>query len=99
MAHISRPFQLALGAVAVLALIWVVALHRPSSGSSGAKSSAQPVAAASTPANTPAPHGSSSAAGKSGGTGAGVYRGPAPGVEGLTRAIAKAHGAVASSQQ
>ncbi len=27
-----------------------------------------------------------------------VYRGPAPGVEGLTRAIAKAHGAVAKSQ-
>jgi hypothetical protein len=28
-----------------------------------------------------------------------IYHGPAPGVEGLTRAIAKAHGAVATSQQ
>jgi hypothetical protein len=100
MAQISRPFQLALAAVAVLALVWVVALHRPSSGSPGAKSSGQPVAAASTPAKTPAPHGSSSGVGKSGGTGASpIYRGSAPGVEGLTRAIAKAHGAVAASQQ
>jgi hypothetical protein len=99
MDRISRPFQIALAAVALLALVGVVALHRPSGGSSGAKSSAQPVAAASTPAKASAPRASSSAAGKTGGTGAGVYHGSAPGVEGLTRALAKAHGAVATSQQ
>jgi hypothetical protein len=99
MERISRPFQVALAAVALLALVWVVALHRPSSGSSGAKSSAQPTAAASTPTKTSAPHGSSSAAGKTGGTGAGAYHGSAPGVAGLTHALAKAHGAVATSQQ
>jgi hypothetical protein len=99
MAHISRPFQVALAAVAVLALVWVVALHRPSSGSSEAKSASQaPVAAAATP-KTAATGGSPSANGATGGTGAGVYHGSAPGVEGLTRALAKARGAVAISQQ
>jgi hypothetical protein len=73
MAQISRPFQIALAAVALFALLWVVALHRPSSGSS---SSAGHAAAPAT-----------------------SQGGSAPGVEGLTKAIAKAHGAVATSQQ
>jgi hypothetical protein len=98
MAHISRPFQVALAAVAVLALVWVVALHRPSSGSSEVKSAGQPAAAAAASKTASAGSGAS-AKGSSGGAGAGIYKGSAPGVEGLTRALAKAHAAVAISQQ
>jgi hypothetical protein len=98
MAHISRPFQVALAAVAVLALVWVVALHRPSSGSSEVKSAGQP-AAASSASKTASAGSGASAKGSSGGAGAGIYKGSAPGVEGLTRALAKAHAAVAISQQ
>ncbi len=90
MAQLSRPYQIALGAIAVLGLVWVMALRghaanpsepaptAPSAPSSTAKAVAEAKAAA---APTP------------------VYHGAAPGVEGLTRAIAKAHGAVATSQQ
>jgi hypothetical protein len=97
MAHISRPFQVAVAAVAVLALVWVFALHRPSSSPSEAQSSSQPAAHPS--GSQKATAGGSKSAGASGGTGKGVYHGSAPGVEGLTRAIAKAHGAVAATQQ
>jgi hypothetical protein len=88
MAQLSRPYQIALVAMAFLALVWFVALrgHSASSGSA-------PVASA--PASAPA-----SAAGSSGAAApTPVYHGAAPGVEGLTRAIARAHGAVAASQQ
>lgn len=89
MAQISRPFQIALAAVALLGIVWIVALHRPGGSSSSAKSSAeQEVAAAS--------KSSSSGSGASGASGA--YHGSAPGVAGLTNDIAKAHGAVATSQ-
>ncbi|HEY4450331.1 MAG TPA: hypothetical protein VGN13_01910 [Solirubrobacteraceae bacterium] len=98
MAHISRPFQVALAAVGVLALVWVLALHRPSSGSSEVKSTARPVAAASA-SKTAGAAGGASAKGSSHGAAAGIYKGAAPGVEGLTRALAKAHAAVATSQQ
>jgi hypothetical protein len=97
MAQISRPFQLAFAAVVVLALVWVVALHRPSSSPSEVKSAGQASVVASAPAQPAASGGSS--AGKTGGSSARVYHGAAPGVEGLTRAIQKAHGAVATSQQ
>jgi hypothetical protein len=56
---------------------------RGHSGSSTPASSGSPAAATSTPPGAPSS----------------VYHGSAPGVEGLTRAIAKAHGAVATSQQ
>jgi hypothetical protein len=95
MAQISRPFQIALAVVALLALVWVVALHR-SSSSSESTSAGHAAAVASAPAKTAS---APAAAGKSSGSGAGIYHGSAPGVEGLTRAIAKAHGAVATSQQ
>jgi hypothetical protein len=98
MSHISRPFQVALAAVAVLALVWLVALHRPSSSSSGAQSAGQPSAPASAAPQKVTATGSKPA-GASAGTGKGVYHGSAPGVEGLTHAIAKAQGAVATSQQ
>jgi hypothetical protein len=73
MAQISRPFQIAFVAMALLALVWLLALRGHST---------------STPASSPSPAATSS-----------VYHGSAPGVEGLSRAVAKAHGAVTTSQQ
>jgi hypothetical protein len=101
--QISRPFQIALAAVALLLVIWLVALRGHSTG--GGNTSSAP-AAASTPAPASRSASSASGAGASqsapgGGTPAsgGVYHGSAPGVAGLTRAIAKARGAVKLSEQ
>lgn len=86
MTQLSRPFQLALVAMGLFVAVWFVALRGHAAGAGGGSS---PVAA-----SAPAPsHGSNPAAPTS------IYHGKAPGVEGLTRAIDKAHGAVAQSQQ
>jgi hypothetical protein len=80
MAQLSRPFQIALAAVVLFAVVWFVALQGHSSSSGSA-----PVA--STPAPTPASTPSAK---------------PTPGsthIEGMTRAVAHAHEAVAASQQ
>jgi hypothetical protein len=83
MAQISRPFQIAIGALVLFAAVWFLALHGHSSttGASSPSASAPAPQAEKAPASSP------------------VYHGPAPGVEGLTKAIAKAHGAVTTSQQ
>jgi hypothetical protein len=97
MAQISRPFQIALAAVALLGLVWAFALHRPSSSNStAAKAAAEREVLAATP-KASSSKGSAVAGGKSSGSGA--YHGTAPGVAGLTGAVAKAHGAVAQSQK
>ncbi len=83
MAQISRPFQIALAVVALLGLVWVFALHRPSSSSTAAKASAEHEVAAATSAKAKATKAASSA----------------PGVAGLTGAVAKAHGAVTTSEK
>jgi hypothetical protein len=85
MAQLSRPYQIGLAALAVFALAWFAVLHRPGSSPS------EPVSAPST-------HGSS-AGSSSPGASTPTYHGAAPGVEGLTRDIAKAHGAVATSEK
>jgi hypothetical protein len=98
MAQVSRPFQIALLAVAVIAAVWAVALR----GSSKTVTPAAPASVASTP-----PSASTEAKSASGGSGGAnsagahskIYHGSAPGVNGLTRAINKAHGAVATSEQ
>jgi hypothetical protein len=82
MAQLSRPFQIALGAVLLFAVVWFVALngHGSSSGSTPVASTSAPTP---TPASTPSAH-------------------PAPGsthIEGMTRAVAHAHEAVAASQR
>jgi hypothetical protein len=84
MTQLSRPFQIALVAMGLLAAVWFLALRGHSSSTSGSGS--------------PASASSASAAGKSAASSP-VYHGSAPGVEGLTRAIAKAHGAVAESER
>ncbi|HEX4187559.1 MAG TPA: hypothetical protein VHY83_06665 [Solirubrobacteraceae bacterium] len=86
MTQISRPFQIALLAVAVLMAVWFVALRGHSTSSTSAASGGSPAAASSAPSSSP-------------GSASSIYHGSAPGVEGLSRAIAKAHGAVATSQQ
>ena len=88
MAQISRPFQIALAAVVLIGGVWLFALQGDSSSKS---SSSQP--AASSPSGSGA--GSSSPASADAETGGTT----APGVSGLSRAIAKAHGAVTTSEQ
>ncbi|HTA96723.1 MAG TPA: hypothetical protein VK730_03675 [Solirubrobacteraceae bacterium] len=90
MAQLSRPYQIILGVVVVFGLIWAVALRSHGSNPSEPR------------ASTPTPTNSATANGSSGGNAAAptkVYHGAAPGVEGLTKAIAKAHGVVAESQR
>jgi hypothetical protein len=101
MAQISRPFQIALVcALAIFALAWFVVLHRP--GGSSSSSSSSPSVASS--AGSSSPGASSAAGGSSAGgravTGSGhVYHGSAPGVEGLTRDIKRAHEAAAKEER
>lgn len=99
MTHISRPFQIALAAAVLLAGVWFFALRStsPSGESSGGSSSSSAPASSS---------GSSSAASAQSAPGAGTktsagktYHGSAPGVAGLTHAIAKAQGAVKQSER
>jgi hypothetical protein len=87
--QVSRPFQIALLAVALLGLVWAVALHGHAPGSK------ESTGTAPAPATAPSAQAEAKAAAKP----TPIYHGAAPGVEGLTRAIAKAHGAVATSQQ
>jgi hypothetical protein len=87
MTQISRPIQIALLAMGLFVAVWFVALRGHSASTNSSSSPA--------PASAPSP---SSQAAKAAAPSS-VYHGAAPGVEGLTRAIAKAHGAVATSQQ
>jgi len=87
MTQISRPFQIALAAAGLLLAVWFVALRGHSSSSESSPTAAStPAASSSTAASKP-------------GSGASTYHGSAPGVEGLTRDIAKARGAVAASER
>jgi hypothetical protein len=94
MAQISRPFQIGLAALAVFVLAWFAVLHRP--GSSPSEPAPAP---ASAPAAGTAAAPATAAKPSSPGSSSPVYHGAAPGVEGLTRDIAKAHGAVRTSEQ
>ncbi|HEV2975483.1 MAG TPA: hypothetical protein VGX69_10910 [Solirubrobacteraceae bacterium] len=105
MTQISRPFQIALAAVVLLAAVWFIALRGHSSGAGSSASTPTPTV------SSPASSGGSSASASSpstaqsapgGGTNASsgqTYTGSAPGIAGLTRAIAKAQGAVKDSEQ
>jgi len=102
MAQLSRPYQIALAVVALLGVVWAVALrgHGPgSSPSEPAPANTATTASSATAAGASASSSTSTAVqAKSAAAPSSVYHGAAPGVEGLTRAIAKAHGAVAASQ-
>jgi hypothetical protein len=102
MAQISRPFQIALVAVCLFAGVWFFALqgHSTSTSGSGSTQAATTSApAAAKPQSTLAAHGGSSAVvaqAKAAAKTGHIYHGPVPGLEGLTRDIAKAHGAIAA---
>ncbi len=87
MDHISRPIQIALIVVGLFAALWLVAL-RPHSSSSPESSGSAPTTASAPAAPAKSPASPTT-----------VYNGSAPGVKGLSSAIAKAHGAVATSEQ
>jgi hypothetical protein len=91
MTQLSRPYQIALVAMALFVAVWFLAVRgrttTPEAGS--ASSSASPVVSSAQLAQSEA---------KSAATPTPVRSGTAPGVAGLTRAINKAHHAVATSQ-
>jgi trimeric autotransporter adhesin len=95
MTQISRPFQIGLLAAGLFVAVWFIALRGHSAGGSGSGSAASSTAVpTSTAANS-----SPAAEAKAAAAPTPIYHGAAPGVEGLTRAINKAHAAVAASQQ
>jgi hypothetical protein len=100
MTHISRPFQIALAAMVLFVAVWFVALRGHSSGTEGSGSAASSSAPAPAP-QASAPGAGSGSAGSSGSSSSPgtTHHGAAPGVGGLTRAIAKARDAAAESQQ
>jgi len=87
MAQLSRPYQIALAALVLAVVMWFIAFGHHSRSTSGSSPSAPGQSAQSGSA------GSGSGAGSSH-----VYHGSAPGVEGLSKDIAKAHGAVETSE-
>ncbi len=101
MTQISRPFQIALLGVGLLAAVWFFALQGHSAGTAGSSPSASTPAATAQPAKAGGSSASvsgSSSASEPAAAPSSVYHGSAPGVEGLTRAIARAHEAVATSR-
>ncbi len=103
MDQISRPFQIALVAVCLFAGVWFFALRGHSSTTSSSVSTTAAttsVPAASKTASSAAASATSTAAvtakAKAEAKSGHIYHGPVPGLEGLTRDIARAHGAVAA---
>ncbi len=109
MAQISRPFQIGLVVIVLLAGVWLFALQgHSSSPSAGSSTTSTPVVTSSvSPGSTHAHPGSpahSSAAragtqGQHSATPASAHHGHETGVEGLLHAVRKAHEAAATSQQ
>lgn len=92
MQQLSRPFQILLVVFVLFAAVWFVALRKHSSSSENTSAPA-PSSSAQHAASTSSPGGGTPASSGS------TYNGSAPGVAGLSRAIQKARGAVAQSQQ
>jgi len=96
MAQLSRPYQIGLAAIVLLAAVWLVLLQGHSSSPSSPASSAAVAPASTAPAATA----STNVGSKSSSSTASKAASPsAPGMAGLTRAIEKAHGAATISQQ
>jgi hypothetical protein len=88
MSQLSRPYQIALVTMALFVAVWFLTL-RGRTATSEQSPSVSPVVASAPLAAAQA---------KTAATPTPVHSGTAPGVAGLTRAINKAHGAVATSQ-
>lgn len=101
MTQISRPLQIALGAVVLLAAVWFIALRGHSSSSESSAPAPAATSASASSAASSSPAASQSASGGTGGSSQAskTYHGSAPGVGGLTRAIQKARGAATASEQ
>lgn len=87
MQQISRPYQIALVVLVLAAATWFVAFGHHSSSTGGSSASSSAPSAPSQPAS-----------GSGGSSSSQIYHGSAPGVEGLTKDIAKAHAAVGTSE-
>lgn len=102
MAQLSRPFQIALVAIVFFALAWLVFLHGHGSSqettASSQPGSSAPATSSSKPSSVPGASLATTEA-KHAAAPTPIYKGSAPGVAGLSKAIAKAHEAVATSQQ
>ncbi len=97
MAQISRPFQIALVALLALAMMivaWFMVLHRSPGTESSGTSSPSVASSAGSSASHAATHPAASGAGSGR-----VYHGPAPGLEGLTRDIKRAHEAAGKEER
>ncbi|MFI4989347.1 MAG: hypothetical protein ACHQHO_00330 [Solirubrobacterales bacterium] len=99
MTHISRPIQIALAAAVLFLAVWFFALRGHSSASESSGSGSSGSVAQSSASSGQSSASQSTPGGGSPASKGGVYHGSAPGVEGLSRAIQKARGAVAQSQQ
>jgi hypothetical protein len=96
MAQLSRPYQIGLATVAVLAAAWLVLLRPHSPSTNSVATAPAPTTVAQSTKASPAPKAAKHANGSGSSS---IYHGSAPGVQGLTRAIAQANGAVATSKQ
>lgn len=100
MAQLSRTYQVALAAVAVLALLWFALLrshgqpgHAGPAGAQTSSGSAAPASGSSSKAGTAAEEAKQAAAPTP------EYHGAIPGMKGLSRAVRKAHETVGASQR
>lgn len=102
MAQLSRPYQIALVALLVGALAFVaIGMHHgaPSESSSGSSSPGTPATSSSSGGSQGSNPGLAAEEAKKAAAPSPIYHGSAPGVEGLSRAVNKAHEAVATSQR
>ncbi len=90
MAQLSRPYQIVLLLVAVLALAWFAVLRTHASPSGGSSSSPTSSSVSSTPKAGETQHNE--------GKPSAVYHGAAPGLQGLSKDINRAHEAVRVSE-
>jgi hypothetical protein len=97
MAQLSRPYQIGLAAVAVLAAAWLILLGGHHSSTSGGGSSSAPASQARTVHAPNAP--AAAKAHPQGNAGSATGGGSASSLGGLGHAIEKAHGAVGASQK
>ncbi|MHB1809141.1 MAG: hypothetical protein ACYCU0_07570 [Solirubrobacteraceae bacterium] len=92
MSQVSRPFQIALAGVLLFAVAWFAVLRQHASTSS--TPGPTPSASALSTSKPPSAAEQAAAAAKP----SHVYKGSAPGVEGLTRDVRRAHEAVGKSE-
>ncbi len=94
MPQLSRPFQIALVGICLLAGVSFFVVQRRSTSGSGSTPTATAPAATSAAGSASSANASVVARAKAAAKSGHIYHGPVPGLEGLTRDIARAHGVV-----